>query len=479
MRQALRRHLRDIVALIGAAALGLGVAGYILANQAGVRIPLFEPQPFRIYAELSSAQAVTPGQGQSVRVAGVEIGQVASVELEQGRAVVGLDIDPRYRQLVRSDATALLRSRTGLKDMFIEVDPGDGPRIAEGARIPLSDTLPDVNQDEVLASLDADTRDYLKLLITGAGKGFDGNGTRLGEALARLGPLHRDLARFASALAERRRNLRRVVHEYGRVMGELARRDRTVRALVRDSNRVFAAFASEDRNLRETVRRLPGALDTTRAALARVEPFASELRPSLRQLIPVVRELPASNAALRDLAEARTATVRDRIRPFARESAPFLLRLGVAGSGLAQGAPEITGTLLRLNRLFNIGAYNPGGDEEISESCEREGRCTAAERNRNEGYLYWLAWTGNNTVSLFSTSDATGPYRRISIGGLSCGLVAALLLQQLDQIPASLGGLRNELTDQLNTVLNALDESGVSLLAGDCDLRGSGGGGGG
>ncbi len=482
MRQALRRHLRDLVALLAAAAIGVAVAGYILANQAGVRIPLIEPPPFRIYAELSSAQAVTPGQGQSVRVAGVEIGQVGAVDLEQGRAVVRLDIDPRYRRLLRTDASALLRSKTGLKDMFIEVDPGDGPRLKEGARIPLSDTLPDVNQDEVLSSLDADTRDYLKLLITGAGKGLQGHGTELGEALARLGPLHRDLARFASVLAERRRNLRRVVHEYGLVMSELAQRDRTLRQLVRDSNRVFGAFASEDRNLRETVRRLPGALDTTRAALARVEPFARELRPTLRDLIPVVRELPASNAALRDLASARTATVRDRIRPFARETAPFLLRLGVAGSGLAQGAPEITGTLLRLNRLFNIGAYNPGGAEGISEGCEREGRCTAAERNRNEGYLYWLAWTGNNTVSLFSTSDATGPYRRISLGGLSCSTVAGLILQQIDQIPDSLAGLRDQLTNQLNNVLNALDQSGVSLLAGDCDLRsgsGSGGGGGG
>lgn len=461
------------------AALGVVVAGYILANQAGVRVPLLDPKPVRFWAELATAQAVTPGQGQSVRVAGVEIGQVADVQLANGRALVGLDVEPRYRTLLRSGATALLRSRTGLKDMFVEIDPGEGRPLPAGSRIPLSDTLPDVNPDEVLAALDADTRDYLKLLISGAGKGFRGNGTRFGEALARLGPLHRDLARVSSALAERRRNLRRVVHEYGLVMAELARRDRTLRELVRDSNRVFAAFAAEDRALRAGVRRLPDALSATRTALARVEPFARDLRPTLRDLEPVVAELPGANRALFDLASARTRTVRDRIRPFARDAAPFLLRLAVAGAGLARGAPEMTGTLSRLNRLFNIGAYNPNGAEGISEACEREGRCTAVERNRNEGYLFWLAWTANNTVSLFSTSDATGPYRRISIGGLSCGVVAGLLLQQLGAIPDSLAPLRNQLTDQLNAVLNALDESGVSLLAGDCDLRSAGSGGGG
>ena len=65
-----------------------------------------------------------------MRVAGVEVGDVDDVELENGKAIVKLSIDPEYEGMVRRDATALLRPRTALKDMFIELNPGspEAPR---------------------------------------------------------------------------------------------------------------------------------------------------------------------------------------------------------------------------------------------------------------------------------------------------------------------------------------------------------------
>ena len=35
-----------------------------------------------------------------------------------------MDLDQEYDDLVREDATVLLRPRTGLKDMFLALDPG-------------------------------------------------------------------------------------------------------------------------------------------------------------------------------------------------------------------------------------------------------------------------------------------------------------------------------------------------------------------
>ena len=113
--------------------LALGVAAYILSQQ-NFRFPLVEEGPFRVNAVLESARAVAPGQGQSVRVAGVKIGDIGDVELEDGRAVVTLEIEQRFKGLVRDDSTALLRPKTGLKDMFIEVDPGHGAPLDGGRR---------------------------------------------------------------------------------------------------------------------------------------------------------------------------------------------------------------------------------------------------------------------------------------------------------------------------------------------------------
>ena len=63
-----------------------------------------------------------------MRVAGVKIGTIAGVQLDEGVAVVDVEIEPKYKGMIREDATALLRPRTALKDMFVEVAPGDGSR---------------------------------------------------------------------------------------------------------------------------------------------------------------------------------------------------------------------------------------------------------------------------------------------------------------------------------------------------------------
>ena len=39
----------------------------------------------------------------------------------------------------------------------------------------------------------------------------------------------------------------------------------------------------------------------------------------------------------------------------------------------------------------------------------------AQDLNRDEGLLFWLGWVAHNTNSMFSTSDASGPYRRFII----------------------------------------------------------------
>ena len=62
----------------------------------------------------------------------------------------------------------------------------------------------------------------------------------------------------------------------------------------------------------------------------------------------------------------------------------------------------------------------------------------ATDRARNEGYLYWLGWLSSATDSLFSTADANGPFRRITLGGVPCDLLTATIVQQapLNQLPA-------------------------------------------
>jgi phospholipid/cholesterol/gamma-HCH transport system substrate-binding protein len=414
MSRAIRSHLGDFLAIIVLFAIGVGTAAYILSNQR-LQFPVVEEEPFRLEVELADAQAVTAGQGQTVRVAGVRIGDIGKVDLEDGRAVVELVLDAEYEGLVREDATALLRSKTGLKDMFLEVDPGDGDPLPEGGRIPLANTAPDIDPDEFLSALDADTRDYLKLLITGAGKGLEGHGTDLRAVFERFEPLHRDIARVTEAVARRRENLSRLVNRYGLLVEELGGKDRELTRLVQQANEVFRAFAAEDENVSAFVAKLPGALGETRTALAKADELGDQLGPALESLRPAFRELDDANEAVIPLAEQGTPIVRDEIRPFARIAQPYTRDFGTAAGRLADAGPDLSGAFHHLNRFFNIGAFNPGGAEELTGN-------PVVDRNRQEGYLYWLAWLSHNTVSVFSTHDATGPIRRISLGGVNCGL---------------------------------------------------------
>jgi phospholipid/cholesterol/gamma-HCH transport system substrate-binding protein len=429
MRRTLRKHLGDFLAILALLVLGLGVAGYILSNER-LRFPLIQDKPYTIRVELPDAQAVQPGQGQTVRTAGVEIGQIGKVELKDGKALVNMELEAKYKGYIKRNATVLLRTKTGLKDMFLEVDPGTGKPEPENGVIPSSNSAPDIDPDEVLSALDRDSRDYLKLLVSGAGKGLKGRGSDLQETFARLGPLNRDLAKVTKSVARRRSNLKSLVHNYGLLTQELGTKDRDIVRLVRSSNQVFEAFASDDAQISDTVRRLPGTLNTTSNTLSKVDTLSQRLGPALESLRPPFRQLDTANRQVLPLVREAAPEIKNQIRPFARASIPFTRDLGTAAGGLSKATPDLVTSFSKLNRLFNIGAFNPNGAEGLTGNNQ-------ADRNRQEGYLYWLAWLGQNTVSLFSTSDAQGPIRRIAAGGVNCSILTANAVPAV--VPALLG----------------------------------------
>jgi phospholipid/cholesterol/gamma-HCH transport system substrate-binding protein len=414
MRLMLSRNLRAALLVVAMFALGVGIAGYILAHQR-LRFPLVEEAPLSLRMELSTAQAVTPGQGQTVRVSGVQVGEIGEVSLEEGHAVVELLIDPEYEGLIRADATALLRPKTSLKDMFLEVDPGRGRPIPKGGTVPLRNTLPDVNPDEFLAMLDADTRDYLKLLVNGAGRGLEGRGRDLREVFRLFEPTHRDLARVNSAVATRRGSLRRLINSLERLSSELAGKEEELAELVDSAATVLRSYASEDRNISRAVRELPRALRQTTSTLGRVERLARVLGPASESLRPAARALGRSQVALRPLAREATPVLRGRIRPFVREARPLVRDLRPAARDLARSTPDLRRSFRVFNRFFNMAAYNQRG---------REGPDVPG---RHEGYLFWLGWVPHQTANLFATADAHGPFRP-SLVSASCqtfrGLIA-------------------------------------------------------
>jgi phospholipid/cholesterol/gamma-HCH transport system substrate-binding protein len=402
---AIRKHIKDFAAIVGLAVIALGVAGYVLAHQR-MRFPIIQQAPYKLKAEFSTAQAVTPGQGQTVRVSGVRVGDISKVDLSEGRAIVTMDVDPQYKDIVHTDATALLRPKTGLKDMFIELNPGtkSAPVAKAGYTIPVKNTLPDVNPDEVYSLLDADTRDYLRLLISGAGEGLHKRGGDLQEVFRRFEPTHKDLALVNKYVALRHHNLRRLIHQLNVLNGALAQKGNDLAELVGTSSQVFRALASQDQNITRAVGDLPGTLRQTTQTFGKVKTLADVLGPAVTKLRPTVKALNSANKQITPFAKEAAPILRTEIRPFVRDARPVVRDLKPASKNLATATPDLTRTFTVLNHLFNMVGFNPNG---------REG---PDNPKRDEGFLYWIAWLDHNGAALFSSSDANGPFRPVTLG---------------------------------------------------------------
>jgi phospholipid/cholesterol/gamma-HCH transport system substrate-binding protein len=397
VKRAIRDHLRDFIAIGVLAVLALVATAVILAKQQAnfpTWLPILGQDHFVLEAEFSSAQAVTPGQGQSVDLSGIKVGSVAGVNLENGVAVVTMNIDPKYASLIHKDASLLLRPRTGLQDMTIEIDPGSAgsKEVEEGSTVPLANTQPNVNPDQILATLDGDTQSYLQLLLQGAGQGLYGHSKELSAGLRRFEPTVRDIARISSALAERRQNLRHVITNFGKLSTELGHRDTELARFVRSSNTVLGSFANEQNAIRSTLQEFPPTLRQTQTALTSANQLALVLGPASRKLIPSAQALAPALRQVRPLFRETKEPIENQIRPFARKVQAPLKHINQASQPLADTTTSLSKSFNDLNLLLNALAYNPPGSAE-------------------EGYLFWLSWLNHDSNALFFTQDAGGPLR--------------------------------------------------------------------
>jgi len=214
------------------------------------------------------------------------------------------------------------------------------------------------------------------------------------------------------------------------------------------------------------VSKLPATLSATRSTLAKAGPYSDLLRTSLESLRPAFRQLDVTNHQVLPFVTEATPIIRDQIRPFVQVARPYVQNLRPAAHGLRVAIPDLVQSLYELNRFFNMAGFNPGGRQSIPASCRTKSGCSptdrAAARARDEGYLFWVAWVGHITDSLFSTSDSTGPFRR-ALFGVTCNTILQQLntgLGQVGPIGPGLNGLAKSVENQLFG-LNAVHDTGV------------------
>jgi phospholipid/cholesterol/gamma-HCH transport system substrate-binding protein len=428
-RQA-RGKRKDTIAIVVLAIAGIAMMLGIFTQQKAslpAWLPLVGEDFEHISAEFSTAQAVTPGQGQAVDVAGIQIGKVTSVDLENGHAVVGMDIEPKYMKLIHPDASFLLRPKTNLNDMVVEIQPGEEKgQVEDGAEFTLAQTEPNTNLDAFLNTLDADTRQYLQLLVAGGAQGIGGRGKQLGNALRRFGPFVHYTAKLNKAVAARHVALSRVIHDFNLLTTELARREDSVKRFVTSSRAALGNFANQQESVQEAFREFPASLEAAKAGLASSARFSQVAYPSLVKLIPQAQALTPAFRATEKLFAETTAPIRDQIRPFTREVRPLLTHSAEAAEPFEQTVRNFGNSLTGFNSFLNELSYKPKG---------------------KESYLFYLPWLNHDFNAAFNLEDAGGPILR--------GLV--LIPCNASQLGYGLAGQRTALgKPYLQTLLETL-----------------------
>jgi len=123
--------------------MGILALAYISINLG--RLELFGDDWYKVYAFFDRAGAVRPGT--SVEIAGVRVGEVEKVELEDYRAKLTLKIRKDVR--LQEDAIASIRTKGLIGEKYIEITPGASERFIEPGGV-IRETESAVELEELL-----------------------------------------------------------------------------------------------------------------------------------------------------------------------------------------------------------------------------------------------------------------------------------------------------------------------------------------
>ncbi|WP_406024389.1 MCE family protein [Nocardioides sp. NBC_00850] len=226
------------------------------------------------YANFSEAGGLKTGD--EVRVAGVRVGKVDSIELDGNQVKVGFKI--REKVNFGENSGAGVRVKTLLGDMFLELQPAGEGQLKAGATIPVDRTESPYDVVEAFEGL-ADTsanidKDQLAAALTTLADLTRSTPEEFQAALTGVSDLSRNLA----AKDERIESL---LSQLDRVTKVLDERDEDLITLMNDANQLFAALVER----REAVHNLLISTQQLSKELSQlVDDSRADLKPALESL---------------------------------------------------------------------------------------------------------------------------------------------------------------------------------------------------
>lgn len=260
--------------------------------------------PYELEAVFRTANNLKPNS--PVRIAGVDVGKVKSVEAVDeatGGARVTMELEDKGLP-IHEDAQLKIRPRIFLEgNFFVDLQPGSpsAPEVDDGGTIPMNQTAAPVQFGDLLTSLQSDTREDLKTFLAEYGaKGLaDGGAEGFNDSIQYWEDAYRNsaLANDATLGRQPAKDLRRMLKGQARTFAALVEDERALKDLITSFNVTAGAFAREDVALEASIPELRDTLRTAQPALASLNSSLPSLRAFARDALPGVRSSDETLAA--------------------------------------------------------------------------------------------------------------------------------------------------------------------------------------
>ena len=384
----------------------------------------FVGKPFEIEAVFESSNSIRTNS--PVRIAGVNVGKVSRVEPQEGGngAVVVMELKDDALPLHR-DATAKIRPRIFLEgNFFVDLKPGSPaePVLDNGDSIKVTQTATPVQLDQVLTTLQEDTREDLKDTLDGFARALTEKptpaqdrkadpSTRGETAAESFNDTYDDAAAslrassvFNEALlgTQPDRDLARLIDGGAKTTAALTRDEGALKDLVTNFNTTMAAFASESSNLQASIRLLGPTLETANRAFDSLNAAFPATRAFAREILPGVRETPETiRVSFPWIAETRRLLAPEELQGLAKDLSPATRDLAILTDHLQTILPEAD-----LLSKCATDTILPTGDVVIDDEFN------SGAANYKE---FW--WTMVGLAGEGANFDGNGPYVRFQPGG--------------------------------------------------------------
>jgi phospholipid/cholesterol/gamma-HCH transport system substrate-binding protein len=328
--------------------------------------------------------------GEDVRIAGANVGSVASVDVtmpgepanrdgspDPGKAVVVMKItDPGFQDF-RQDASCIIRPASLLGEKYVDCrptqphapgteppppltviqdgDPGAGQRF-----LPLQNNGKEVDIDLVNNIMREPFADRFRLILNDLGAGLAARGKDLAAIVKRADPALRETDRVLRQLAQQNQQLAQLARDSDQVLAPLARERAKVAGFIRNANTAGEATAERSADLEAGLEKFPAALQALRRQMVQLKRFADQARPTFADFADAAPGITRSTKALGPFAQAATPALtslgdaaQKSIGPILR-SDPTLVKI----RNLAEKAPPAATNLSKLLSTFRkTGGY--------------------------------------------------------------------------------------------------------------------------